>query len=95
MEVLSKDLVPFGRLHIPPREENLTASYAATSFEELAKTWKFRAYLTYPGTNDPMDLPSVTLTVSSAPPGPRPEVVQSLERSLREHGDVWAKLARE
>lgn len=68
MELAEKSLVPFGRLHIPPREESLTAYYAATSFAELRKTWTFRAYLTRPGTNDLVDLPSVTLTVSSASP---------------------------
>lgn len=96
-----KNMVPFGRLHIPPPDEDLTATYTATSFAELTKAWRIKAYMTYPGTDEPMDLPSVTFTVSSRRPlegpGPssrRPEVAESLERSLREHGDVWAELAK-
>lgn len=39
----------------------------------------------------------VTLPVSSSSgrqPIPRPHVIESLERSLAEHGDIWAELAR-
>lgn len=98
---LATEVILFGRADIPP-DENLSANYAATSFAEVTKTWKIKAYLTLPGTNVLVDLPSVTLSEplgdaarardSSRPP--RPEIVEIIERTVTEHGDVWSELAR-
>jgi hypothetical protein len=36
----------------------------------------------------------MTPTPREQRPLPRQEVIESLERSLREHGDIWAELAK-
>lgn len=67
MEAL-RDMEPFGRLNIPiPPVSDSTASYEATSWEKLIKTWKISMFLTFPGTHVPVDMPTVSLLSSNVP----------------------------
>ncbi len=61
METL-RDIEPFGYLHIPVLSDSeLTATYETTSWAKLSRTWKITMYLTFPETQEPVEMPAVTL----------------------------------
>ena len=60
-----RDMEPFGCLRIPVLcDRELTATYKATSWAKLNKTWGISMYLTFPETQEPVEMPTVTLLLN-------------------------------
>jgi len=58
------NLEPFGEASIPQLSSGeLTASYRASDWARLSKSWGIRMYRTYPGSADSVELPTVTFAV--------------------------------
>lgn len=73
----------------------LTGSYTTSDWDRLTKTWKIKAYLTHPGTEEPMDVDSATLSANRAGflmPGEKTwdEVMEDV---LEEYAEAWDRLA--
>ena len=58
-----RDIEWFGNIHIPVlSDKQLTATYNATSWTQLNKTWRISMFLTFPQNKKPVEMPSVTLS---------------------------------
>jgi hypothetical protein len=63
MKIL-KPVEPFGQVHIPPlSSDKLTATYTAIDWHIVRQSWKIKMYWTFPGTNEPVEMPSVTFGI--------------------------------
>jgi hypothetical protein len=61
-------LEPFGHLNIPLlSDQEPTASYEAADWTCVSRAWKILMYRTVPGSNQPVEVPGGTLTISSMP----------------------------
>lgn len=61
-----KHIEPFGYIQIPKlSDQELTATYEAAKWVELAKPWKISMYLTNPETKEPLEMASVTLSIGT------------------------------
>jgi len=57
----------FGTLHVPPiSPTTLTASFTAMSWQSLLKNTRVTTFVARPGSDSPMDLPSRTMTGTTA-----------------------------
>ena len=53
---------PFGKMYIPAlTPSQLTASYSATQWDILSSSWRITMYWTVPGSDNAVEMPSVTL----------------------------------
>jgi hypothetical protein len=69
----------------------LTANYSSLDWERLTKNWKLTMYLTFPGSEEPVDKPSTTYS----PPTRMQEKSfdEVMEEVLEDRAEAWDKLA--
>lgn len=62
-EEAALNLEPFGRFNVPAEEVSLTAYYEATPWSELQGSWTLTAYLIFPDSGKPVEMPSETISM--------------------------------
>jgi hypothetical protein len=61
----SKSFESFGEVNIPNISNNeLTAIYKTREWNQLNNYWNINMYITYPNSNETIEMPSVTLTLN-------------------------------
>jgi len=88
---------PFGRVSVPPLSSGeLTARYQASDWASLHKSWEIVMYWTVPGSGEPVELSSVTLSLRADDylQGEQAKTWSDvMEEVLRDRSEAWKRLA--
>lgn len=64
-------------------------TYGMRDWERITEDWEIKTWLTYPGTNEPVDKPALTLTLGT----PAMTWDEATEEVMAKWADAWERLA--
>lgn len=70
----------------------LTESYSSFNWHRLTQSWTVTMYLTHPGSEKPLDLPTNTYS-SETKAAQRKSFDETMEEVLEERAEAWERLA--
>lgn len=72
--------------------DELTETYSTQDWNRLSREWILTMYLTVPGTDEPLDQSSVTIS-SQLEPARERSFDEVMEKVLEDRAEAWERLA--